>query len=331
MEVEPLLPEPAYYFPPKQGRYEVSPGLFRLGTNFGNGAADTHLFQIDREFSRYRANKLACRAERFSKYVCKADCAPRLTAAAARLMRMRLAAEYPALFIRQEKPEGGHTLNCTLTGETLVFDSAMNLTEAAGEAYADAFDALCCQVPEDIALVQRTPDGGDYIAALHLCAPSQWAAEEKIGKSFVATHVPVPHFEKVSAAAGPLQERVMERGPFVRFTWGIEFNDRLNQHPEPPPDISAAETKRRIFDAKSPVPFWFRVERQVLWSLLPEADAYLFTIRVYTSLAVALPAEQRHLLAAAIRSMSPESLRYKSLTDTADKVVKWLESEPRNF
>src|SRR2546425_8112613 len=59
---------PARYFPIESGRYEVKPGLFKFGTDFGNGAADRQVFQIDDQFPRYHAAKMAARQERLSKY-----------------------------------------------------------------------------------------------------------------------------------------------------------------------------------------------------------------------------------------------------------------------
>jgi hypothetical protein len=59
---------PARYFPIESGRYEVKPGLFKFGTDFGNGDADRQVFQIDDQFPRYHAVKLAARQEQLSKY-----------------------------------------------------------------------------------------------------------------------------------------------------------------------------------------------------------------------------------------------------------------------
>src|SRR3954451_9336305 len=59
---------PARYLPFAHGRYDVAPGLSRFGRDFGNGEADCQVFQIDSDFPRYRAVKLAARAERLDKY-----------------------------------------------------------------------------------------------------------------------------------------------------------------------------------------------------------------------------------------------------------------------
>jgi hypothetical protein len=232
-------------------------------------------------------------------------------------MAVRLAAEHPGWFRWEGDAGDAGLLHCRLTGDRLAFDKRMGLVSDG--PYADAFDALCCQVPEDIAVVRRASDRGDWIAALHLCAPSHWAAEAKIGRSFIDAHAPVPGFGKVAAAAAALTEACIARGPFVRFTWGISFDDRLNAHPEPPPGGAPPR-----WDGESPL--FLRVERQVLWGL-PAVDAFLFAIRVYVYDARSLrdDREQREALVAALRSMSPESQRYKSVADRFDDVLAWLE------
>lgn len=325
------LPPPARYFPPASGRYEVAPNLRPLWTtDYGNGERDGFLLQFDTEFPRFRDNRLTCRAERFSKYVCTHDFDTPAQEAVARLLVERLRTDHPHLFHVETLPGGETLLSCRLTGETLRFDAAMRLTGAEpgiNPPYADAFDALCCQIPEDIAVVRTEPGRGDWIAALHLCAPSRWAGEEKIGRDFIATHAPVPGMEKVSAAAPSLVAAMVGRGPFVRFTWGIEFDERLNRHPEPPPGVDAEEWNRRGFGPDKRL--LLRVERQVLWPL-PEANAAVFAIRIYhiDGEEIRADRDEREALRAALRSMSPESRRYKSLDGCFDDVLRWLEEQP---
>ncbi|GAB4455817.1 MAG: DUF3445 domain-containing protein [Armatimonadaceae bacterium] len=319
-----VLPAPAFYFPIRNGRYDTSPNLFRFNTAFGNGAADGRLLQIDRDFARYRANKIACRLERFPKYVAAADLDPDTAEAVARLLCVRAAVEYPDLFSLEMGQAGAGVLECRLTGERIVLDARMRLADE-GNSYRDTLDALCCQIQEDIAVVRRDPDRGDWIAYLHLCAPSFWGAEEKVGKSFTAAHLPVPDFGKVSAAAHALMETIIHRGPFVRFTWGIALDNRLNQHPKPPPGILSAGDLRNSFDpTQSPV--YFRVERQTLWGI-PEVEAFLFTIRVYVYdiSDVYADEQRRQTLRSALSSMSPEAEAYKGLQKIRSQIIAGLD------
>jgi dimethylamine monooxygenase subunit A len=281
---------------------------------------------LDSEFARYRANKAACRAERFGKYVCHQDFDPQTAEAAVRLMVNRAATEYPEHYTRETTDAGPTILHSHLTNEQIPLDANARLASPVAD-YRDAFDALCCQVQEDIAIVRRTPDGADKVVALHLCSPSFWGAEEKIGQNFIVTHAPVPAFGKVAAAATALVDSCIRRGPFVRFTWGIAFSDRLNQHPEPPPGLPNALEQRADFDPTND-PLWFRIERQVLWGL-PEVDAFLFTIRVflYDARETAAHPENGPALRAALTSMSPEARRYKGLTEVFDRVMKAVSIE----
>lgn len=323
---------PAAYFPLRSGRYTVTPSLHRLGTDFGNGERDACLFQFDREFPRFRENKRRCRSERFLKYVRAANLPDDVEQAAVRVLSERLVTEYPGLFSWVGEPSEGHLLLCRLTGELLRFDSQRRLVEVTGAdscvapTYTDSLDALCCQFPEDLAIICRDPTtGDDRLAFLHLCAPSHWAAEEKIGRSWSATHAPVPNMEKSRDAAASIVRVMIEREPMVRFTWGIEFDDLLNHHPEPPPTIPAAAWNhrgRRLTDAE---PFYLRVERQVIWGL-PGVDASLFTIRVYHTpgSAICADAGKREALSRALRSMSAESRRYKGLENCVGDVLARL-------
>ena len=325
----PLLPAPARYFPIRGGRYDVSPGLFPLNTDFGNGEVDSQLFQIDNEFPRYRANKMACRAERFDKYVCQEDLDPQTAEATVRLMVHRAVTEYPRHFTRETSDSSSAVLHCRRTDERIGLDSEMRLTSPVAD-YRDAFDALCCQVQEDIAVVRRTPDASDKVIALHLCSPSVWAAEEKIGQNFAVTHAPVPAFGKVAAAANALLDSCIRRGPFVRFTWGIAFSDRLNLHPEPPPGLRNARELRADFDPTSD-PLWFRIERQTIWGM-PEVDSFLFAIRVfvYDARETAAHPENGPALRAALESMTPEARHYKGIADVFDRVMEAVSSGRRS-
>lgn len=332
----PVLAAPARYFPLRApGRYEVSPGLRLLcEADFGNGPADARLFQIDDGWPRFRANKAACRRENWGKYVAYNLTAP-VARAVARLFLDRLPADYPALFTREAS---GVNLFCRLTGERLTFDENLRLADAEAAAgallppYRDAFDALCSQVPEDIAVVQTSPERGNKIAALHLCAPSHWSARDKIGKDFSATHAPVPGMEKSRRppASDALVDAMVFRGPWVRFAWGLSANDRLNHHPDPPPGWDLAAWRDPIFDPKADPPFFFRVERQVLWGL-PDVGAAVFAIRVYHHAATDLAPGERARLREALVGMDEASRAYKGLAGgRAEQIIAWLAGKEKD-
>lgn len=326
--------------------YEVVAGLRALGTDFGNGAADNRVFQIDREFPGYRKNKFACRAERLGKYYATADYATDVEQAVTRFLVSRLTCEYPQLFSFDKQADGVSAFRSLLTSEELIFDREMRLIEVRGadvddsdkeEArvavvppYASAFDALCSQVQEDVAVVQRAPDRTDHLSAIHLCSPSHWAAEDKIGKDFRFIHQPVPGIERVNQTSAALLDAMIKRGPYVRFAWGIAANERLNQHPSmPSAGLTLDERRGQIFQSEqTDSPFVLRVERQVLCGL-PEANAAIFTIRVYfvSGAEIRRDPRKRDLFRAALLSMTPESRAYKGLKNCLPELIAWLDAK----
>jgi hypothetical protein len=333
-----LLP-PARYFPMQKGIYEVAPGLASFGTSFGNGERESHVFQFDREFGRYRENKLRCRAERLDKYFVTRDFKPDVASRVARFIIERLLVESPAIFRWEDDASGGGTLFCALTGDTLRFNAARELTgfdslEPIEPAYASAYDALISQVQEDFAVVTRgTPSspGKDWLAALHLCSPSHWAAEDKIGRDFFSIHEPIAEVEKLNRAAGAIIDAMIRKGPYVRFVWGFGTDDRLNHHPVPPSGADQTEWRgrswapQRVAAGKSP--FILRVERQITWGL-PEVESAIFAIRVSFIDGGELKADpkERSLLRSSLLSMTEKSRGYKGLDCCMDEVIGWLDA-----
>lgn len=328
--------------------YEVVAGLRALGTDFGNGAADERVFQIDRDFSSYRKNKLQCRAERLGKYYATADYSPDVERAVTRFLVSRLTCEYPQLFSLDKQADGVSALRCVLTSEELIFDREMRLVGVRGAEdvddggddeeddvavvppYASAFDALCSQVQEDVAVVSRAQDGTDHLSAIHLCSPSHWAAEDKIGKDFRFLHQPVPGIERVNQTSAALVDAMIKRGPYVRFAWGIAADERLNHHPSlPSAGLTSDERCGQIFQSEqTDAPFVLRVERQVLCGL-PEANAAIFTIRVYfvSGAEIRRDPRKRDLFRAALLSMTPESRTYKGLKNCLPELIAWLDAK----
>lgn len=275
----------ASYFPPEKGRYSTTPDFSSLGTSFGNGAMDGRLFQIDEHFGRYLAGKQG-------RVALTDHFEPSVAEAAIQLMAMRLTVEYPAYFALE-----GRTLHCALTGNQLLID-------------ASAFDALCREVQEDIVVIRRTPERGDWNAALHVSFPSRWSPEEKLGASFAQTHLPVPGTERSRAAAPALVDTMITRWPMVRFTWGLAFSDDLDLHPSRPAPA---------FDGEN---LWLRVERQTIWPLT-DAQAALFAIRVYlySGDTIRRDPTQCDALTRALHSMSVASRAYKGIADDWDAVL----------
>jgi hypothetical protein len=292
--------------------------------DFGNGAHDARIFQLDTTFAEFRASKLACRADRLSKYYQVDRYPDEVATAVAAFVARRLAEEHPGYFHFETAADGGSTLDCALTGDRLRFDSAMRLLP--GSAYESALDALAMQVCEDLNVLALTPEGDNRLCAMHVCSPSTWRPEEKIGKDFFGIHSPVPKSEALLKAAKGIANAMVFKGPYVRFNWGLTMNPQVNHYPDPPPGVSRVAWRGEPLSSLRPesVPYMW-VERQVVWGL-PEARASLFTIRVsFNDLReVRDHPVRRGQLVATLQSMGPELLEYKGFDECYAPLLAWL-------
>ncbi len=273
------LPPPIRYTPWLKGQYEVAPGLKLLG--------DEKAFEFNTLWPQIRANKERPNPGQFLR----ADLDDATAAATVKNLAHRLADEWPEYFVLSK------TLDCLLTGESVPLN-------------ASGLDLLAMNLPCDLAIVKR--DGArDWNAYLHVVQPSHWRPEDKIGHPFIATHAPIPHFEKVNAAAPKLVDAMITRGPWVRFVWGLETDLDLDHHPE--------RATPRNFATN---PFVVRFERQILIPL-PDQEASIFLIATgFVSKEEILTDETLWLpLKAALESMSPESRKYKGVADQFEALM----------
>lgn len=313
------LPPPTHYFPIDGGRFEVGPRLKALG--------EQKFFQFDSQFPAFRSNKLACRKERLTKYIATHEFSVETEKASIQFIIDRLSVEHPTLFVKTQKASEIE-LECRLTNEVLVFDERLSLKEARGSSvtppYQSAFDALCCQFQEDLAVTQK--DGNrNWVSALHLCAPSHWAAEDKIGKDFRVVHEPVPGIEKMNRTADQLVEASIQKGPYMRYVFMFSKDSRLNHHLEPSPGFSLDEWRGWALDFNESCPFYVRVERQVVWGL-SAVNAFLFSIHIYFTAGDEIKKDPtlRQNLANTMRTMPLASLQYKGLKVPPETLIDWL-------
>ena len=319
--------EPAFYFPPASGRYEVSAGLSPLTRDFGNGQVDRQIFQFDLTFQKYRDNKLACRRERLSKYYQEANLTLTTKTDINTFLIEQLCREHPDKFIKHYQANT-FELTCRLTGEKFGFNKNYDLTDSEQNStevpYTSSLDAIACQLQEDIAVIQLD-NNQNHLCILHLCSPNYWGAEEKIGMNFIEAHTLVPHIDKINRRSESLLQGVMNKGPYVRFAWGLTTDTRLNHHPKASTGFTMEQWQGRRFNLNNPR-LWLRVERQTL-TALKNSNAILFTIRTYHYDIQQIRHEQRlDQLISAIRSMSDKSLLYKGLQHTRDDILAWLEA-----
>lgn len=320
------LEAPPVYFPPASGAYSVAPGLYHFATDFGNGEMDRRLIQLDQNFSAYRTAKLEARAERLGKYYCIERFSVAANRALISLIITHLVKEYPALFRISTGADDELVLDCRLSNELLHFDRnrlLVHVSSSVAPPYASALDALACQIQEDLVLVSRD-EQAHWVSAIHLCFPNYWAAENKIGRHFSQAHAPVAGMDTRTYTGDKLVNAMIDRGPYVRFSWGLATDDRLNHHPASPAGIDPQMWYGRSFDPEKPR-LAMRIERQCIWGM-PTADVALFTLRttIRDVSEIRQNAVERNALIGAIESMSAEQLQYKGLGDKHEHILSWL-------
>jgi hypothetical protein len=293
------------YLPFLDGKYSVAPGL--VPVQKAQQAFDKLIFQVDDGYAACMENKLRCREENIHKYFCESELSDNTARAVNHYILNQLLAEYPDQFYFKNE-NNCFELQNTITGATVSWnDDWVTVNE---KRYISLFDALCCQVQEDFAICQLT-EYKDWMAAIHLCAPNHWAAEDKIGRSFDIVHAPVAGMEKTMPYYLKMLQTVILKGPFTRFAWGISTDKRLNHHPQAPPGVEATQWLGRSPDENTSEVF-VRTERQNLIGF-PELKAFLFTIRTYFYSIHDLSKEEIKALMTAVETMSDQSLIYKGL------------------
>jgi hypothetical protein len=287
------------------GVYSTGPGLVPLSKN---GLPDNRVFDIDNNYEAYLANKSECR-NHLTKHFCTEKFQPATEAAACRFIAKELSRGYPNIF--KFSDEGEQVLENKTTGDALRWRE--NTLPSRGK-YMSLFDAISNQVQEDLAVFQLE-DTSDWLAAIHLCSPNHWDPRDKVGRPFPEIHSPVPAMERTVSQYKPMLQSVISKGPFARYAWGIDRDDKLNHHPHGPNEGGAASDK-----------YFIRMERQHLVGL-PEVNAFLFTIRTYLLDVDSLNGEERAALASAVRSMSPASLKYKRMDGYVEKLLERISTK----
>jgi len=313
------LLQPARYFPIDKGKYAIKPGLFSLNSAFGNGRLDGCTFQVDTQIEEYLAEKQKCRIEQLDKYFLTRNLAPDTASVINSFIVDTLLSDHPDLFALQHDNDS-RFLHCRITGDDIhTSDNKTHLNKQI-----TLLDHLAMQIQEDMAIVQLDQHNNNTLSALHLCFPNYWSGQEKIGRDFIAVHKPVPGIERINQRATELLHAMINKGPFVRFAWGLTTDKRLNHHPSPPPGVDALDWQGRAFNAHNPE-LYMRIERQTIHGF-PKQKAVLFTIRTYFQDVVVIKQnqEKRQHLIGAISSMPESSLAYKGLVQSRPEILNWL-------
>ena len=201
------------------------------------------------------------------------------------------------------------------TAELVGATTGKSLALAPG---APPLEAAALLVQEDLCvLVHR--DGHWRLEAGVVCFPSMWRLSDKLGLPVAAIHDPVPYYaEELAERVDRFIDRLKVERPVWRRNWFVHDSPELHL-PEPPPPTA--------HPPRVPADLWLRSERQTL-RRLPVTGAVVFTIRTQ-QVSLSAIAERRDIatrLAAAIRSWSPELIRYRGAQPWRDAVVSWLEN-----
>ena len=303
--------------------YSVKPGLKKLED-------DPH-FIIDEWYPDYRNEKMDARHENLEKYYIEKpaktglqrseQCSTHnvLMKTITLWMAETLAKQYRKISFRPQKEL--YVFHNDYSNESVWVDEDLKVVQTIkspdfiyskkrGEkypkpAYKNLFDAICSQIQEDVCIMRN-----DELVTNHVCLPSWWSPEEKMGMSMAEIHADIPGMEKT--AYEHIWNACLHKSPYLRYNWTLTDTPILNQHP--------SKNIGKNFDRDS---LFLRIERQVLQGF-PELGAVLFLIRTYVGEVRTLEKEQRKTLATAIDNMTDDELHYKGLTNYKDNVTSCL-------
>ena len=187
-------------------------------------------------------------------------------------------------------------------------------------------DWLGRQVQEDLIVLSGDVTQEMPLIAGHLCFPNDWCLQEKLGKSFMRIHDPVPLFASmVGRSSSLLLERLKVGRPVWRLNWAFKVTPQLTLTPqqvrllreEEQEDVTCETIGQRCY---------LRVERQTL-SRLPLTNAILFTIHTYqTRVAdIAQDKDVARRMANVVRTTPNEMLAYKGMLPFVDVLLEYLE------
>lgn len=152
---------------------------------------------------------------------------------------------------------------------------------------------------EDFCLLQEIDDRY-LMTAASVCSPSNWALEQKIGRSIDAIHAPVPGYaEALGGRVNRFLQGLRSGRVMLRYNWSVQQGNELYWRGEM--DGGRAET------------YW-RVERQT-FIRLPETGAIIFGIRIFLHSFESLGSYEGFDLAikALLHQLPNEEKRYKGL------------------
>lgn len=174
------------------------------------------------------------------------------------------------------------------------------------------------QLDLDLVLLRPNDMGDLVMVAGSVCFASSWSLEEKMGRSLLEIHAPVPGLnDRLGPSIAQFLKRMSPGAAWCRENWGLSASPELNQHP--------SRSLPRLTEGVAMDGVWLRVERQALVAL-PKTGCVLFAIRVEVSLLseVASHPECRTGLRRALETMPEPVAHYKGLSAVRKRLMGLL-------
>jgi hypothetical protein len=181
-------------------------------------------------------------------------------------------------------------------------------------------------VQEDLLLMSGDAEAGFPLVAGQLCFANRWCLDDKLGRSILAIHAPVPGFaEQIGHSTSKLMERIKFGRPVWRLNWSVLTSSELNRPPRTSDVLDMS--KAGVTSENAGTRCFFRTERQTL-TRLPHSGAILFTVRTYIAPVgeLASNSEWRRCMIGILRTAPPELLEYKGMTPFVEPLLSYLET-----
>lgn len=183
------------------------------------------------------------------------------------------------------------------------------------------------QVQEDLLVLSGDVANGMPLIAGHLCFPNDWCLKDKLGKSFMDIHEPVPLFAStVGRSSSLLLERLKVGRPVWRVNWAFKITPQLTLTPQKVrllhDEMNEAVTLDNFGER-----CYLRVERQTL-SRLPLTNAILFTVHTCQTplIDIVQDSDAVRRIANVVRTTPVKMLEYKGMLPFVDALLSYLDA-----
>jgi hypothetical protein len=205
----------------------------------------------------------------------------------------------------------------TSRGEPLLAEAAEFAREWDSAFGGDSLLSLGRAWEPDFVLLSLD-ESGPIVEGGAVCFPTSWSLREKLGRTLLETHGPVPRLNAELAARITTALRKLAPGAaWERDNWGLVRTPELNRHPR--------MQRPRLEATVTPDEVWLRTEHQLLFKL-PRTGGILFGIRVDHLPLRELLADSvaRDALRRALESMPDDAADYKALQAVRPVLIDWL-------